>query len=393
MTRGVALYEAARCLGCHEAPCTSRCPVKIPVYEFIASILSTNFGRAADLVYRANPLALTCGISCPSWKYCESGCTLRKLGQEPVRIRALHRFAAGQEHRTPVFPAIANRSLPVAVVGAGPAGLACAQALRMSGIAVTIFEREDRIGGNAAAHFPERRELQAALYEDAKGLLEDDHVDIQLSTEVGYRFLQEIRREFAAVCVATGRPVWRSGQEPYHGQTMTGGPKDLLQALYNRRSPLPPDIVVEGNGRAPLTIAMAATGAGVGRVRLVTSGDATVSRPWHRDLREAMERGVEVIRHTRVRAYQVLPDASYVLEAHDAANGETRQMITAAFASVTAREREPWVDAVEEKAGNLYVAGEASTAETTLTAAVMGGLRTGRSIAANIADRRNRGDA
>ena len=148
LTAGAARTEAERCLYCYEAACTSACPTGIDVPSFIRKIATGNLEGSARTILAANPLGATCGAACPVERLCEGACVRTALDQ-PIAIGRLQRYAveayaaAGGAFFTPGEEA----TVSAAIIGAGPAGLACAAELRRAGIGVTIYDGNERAGG------------------------------------------------------------------------------------------------------------------------------------------------------------------------------------------------------------------------------------------------------
>src|SRR5512137_1469208 len=141
MTRQHAGAEADRCLSCFDAPCREACPTHIDIPTFIGMIKSGNIRGAAETIKSANALANVCGKICPEEVFCQASCTRAKQ-DSPIAIRELHFFATQSEARSGYsrrLPAPAH-SATAAVIGAGPAGLACAFELSKLGVAVTLFD-------------------------------------------------------------------------------------------------------------------------------------------------------------------------------------------------------------------------------------------------------------
>ena len=141
-----AREEAARCLFCFDAPCVAACPTGIDVPGFIHAIATGNLDGSARTILAANPLGGTCARVCPVESLCEGACVRVPLDRA-VSIGALQRVAmdAYRDAGRPFFVAGPATGKRVAVVGAGPAGLACAAELRRHGIEVTIFERSLKV--------------------------------------------------------------------------------------------------------------------------------------------------------------------------------------------------------------------------------------------------------
>lgn len=170
-----AMLEASRCLNCRNPRCVSACPVSVKIPDFIARVANGSFAEAASIIAEDSSLPAICGRVCPQETQCEGSCILGVKG-EPVAIGKLERFVADWSRENggvkPVMaPANGHK---VAVIGSGPAGLACASDLAKSGYAVTIFEALHRPGGVLEYGIPEFRlpkdKVVAAEIESVKAL-------------------------------------------------------------------------------------------------------------------------------------------------------------------------------------------------------------------------------
>jgi glutamate synthase (NADPH/NADH) small chain len=144
-----ARVAADRCYFCHDAPCVTACPTAIDIPLFIRQIATGTPEAAARTIFAQNIFGGMCARVCPTETLCEGACVRMEAEGDPVEIGALQRFAtdgliAAGIHPFTRAPATGRR---VAVVGAGPAGLACAHRLAMKGHEVTVFEARDRAGG------------------------------------------------------------------------------------------------------------------------------------------------------------------------------------------------------------------------------------------------------
>src|SRR6202162_3730923 len=139
LTRAEALVEAERCLECGgpyaEAPCVTACPAGVDVPAFVAAIARDTPDTAAATIFAENLLGGTCARVCPVEMLCESACVLEHEGRKPIEIGRLQRFAtdAGLESGAPLRRSGPRNWYPVAVIGAGPAGLVCAGELAARG--------------------------------------------------------------------------------------------------------------------------------------------------------------------------------------------------------------------------------------------------------------------
>ncbi|HEX5738991.1 MAG TPA: NAD(P)-dependent oxidoreductase [Hydrogenophaga sp.] len=150
LTRPQALIEAERCYYCHDAPCATACPTGIDIPSFVHRIAQDNNRGAARAILEANPLGGMCARVCPTEVLCEQACVRNTNEDKPVEIGLLQRYATDAffaQPGAPLFQRAAPTGKRVAVVGAGPAGLACAHGLALRGHDVVLFESRPKLGG------------------------------------------------------------------------------------------------------------------------------------------------------------------------------------------------------------------------------------------------------
>ena len=152
LNRAQALIEAERCYYCYDAPCTTACPTGIDIPTFIRRIAQDNNARrGAQAILEANPLGGMCARVCPTEVLCEQACVRNTNEDKPVEIGLLQRYATDAyfaKPGAPLFARAAETGKRVAVVGAGPAGLACrAWACACCGHDVTVFDANAKPGG------------------------------------------------------------------------------------------------------------------------------------------------------------------------------------------------------------------------------------------------------
>ena len=150
LTDSQALLEANRCLYCFDAPCMHACPTGIDVPAFIRRIAEGNVRGAAESILESNPLGGLCARDCPTEVLCEQVCVRNTQQGQPVAIGRLQRYAVDRlmaSDRAQIFRRAPDSGRRVAVVGAGPAGLACAHALARRGHAVTLLDARPKAGG------------------------------------------------------------------------------------------------------------------------------------------------------------------------------------------------------------------------------------------------------
>jgi len=150
LTHSQALLEAERCLYCFDAPCATACPTSIDVPSFIKRIADENLRGAARTILESNPLGGMCARVCPTENLCEAVCVRNTQEGMPVAIGRLQRHAVDalmEGDRPQLFTRAAATGKKIAVVGAGPAGLACAYTLARQGHTVDIFDARPKAGG------------------------------------------------------------------------------------------------------------------------------------------------------------------------------------------------------------------------------------------------------
>ena len=202
-----ALREADRCLECKKPRCIAGCPVGIDIPGFIRAIAQQDMRRAYEILRQDNPLPGVCGRVCPQESQCEVRCIVG-IKAEPVCIGRLERFAAdyAMAHFEAETPSMAPAGKKAAIIGSGPAGIACAADLARAGVDVTIFEALHMAGGVLKYGIPEFR-LPKSIVDREIALLKQMGVTIELNTVIGKLFtIPQLMQEkgFDAVFVGTG---------------------------------------------------------------------------------------------------------------------------------------------------------------------------------------------
>ncbi|MCK9522146.1 MAG: NAD(P)-binding protein [Proteobacteria bacterium] len=202
--RSVAVLSPGRCRDCSD--CRAACPLGQDVPGYICAIQRGDVADASRRIAETAALPGVLGRLCPA--PCVSACRMPTIGRPAPDIRGLKRFAVGQCRALPEAPE--EHSLHIAVVGAGPSGLAAAHALRRAGAQVTVFDAADRAGGLLASAVPEFVLPQAVLRDDVAQLAASG-VAFQLGVRVGGDALpwSSLSRRFDGVVQATGRSVLR----------------------------------------------------------------------------------------------------------------------------------------------------------------------------------------
>src|SRR5579872_3928816 len=206
LTPSLALEEGSRCLFCYDAPCIKACPTGIDVPQFIRQILTNNLVGSATTILSANVLGHSCGRVCPTSVLCEGACVLNAEGKKPIEIGRLQRYAVDfvLDRDIAVLQPGKSNGKRVALVGAGPASLACAAELRQLGYEAVIFDAHPAAGGlNTYGIAAYKMRAEDSIREVA--MVQQLGVQIRHGIEIGRDLkLQDLEREYDAIFLGIG---------------------------------------------------------------------------------------------------------------------------------------------------------------------------------------------
>ncbi len=207
LDRHEAVIEAERCYFCYDAPCQQACPTEIDIPLFIREISTGNVLGAAKTIFNQNILGGMCARVCPTETLCEEVCVREEAEGKPVKIGHLQRYATdmAMERNAQFFARAPETGKRIAIVGAGPAGLACAHRLSTYGHEVTILDARDKAGG--------LNEYGIASYKTVDGFAQAElayvtaigGIKIELGQALGRDFsLDDLREKYDAVFIGVG---------------------------------------------------------------------------------------------------------------------------------------------------------------------------------------------
>jgi glutamate synthase (NADPH/NADH) small chain len=255
--------QASRCMDCGIPFCHWGCPVDNLIPEWNDMLYRGEWKKAIDLLHSTNNFPEFTGRICPA--PCEHSCVLN-IDEEPVTIReneaaiVEHAFAEG--YIKPEPPEV-RTGKKVAVIGSGPAGMACADLLNKAGHTVTLFEKDDAIGGLLRYGIPDFK-LNKVFVDRRVNLMVDEGLIIRTNTEVGRDISgEEIMKEFDAVCLAVG--AMQPRDLPVEGRGLDGihFAMEFLkqQNKLNRGLDIPYDSLISAKGRDVVVIGGGDTGS------------------------------------------------------------------------------------------------------------------------------------
>ncbi len=214
--------QADRCLSCGNPYCEWKCPVHNYIPNWLKLIADGNLFEAAELSHQTNSLPEICGRICPQDRLCEGACTLND-GFGAVTIGSIEKYITDEALKQgwrPDLSNVVNTDKKVAIVGAGPAGLACADILVRNGVKPIVFDKYPEVGGLLTFGIPSFK-LEKEIIRTRRSLLEEMGVEFVLNTEIGKDIkFQTILDDYDAVFLGMG--TYTSMQGGFEGENLTG---------------------------------------------------------------------------------------------------------------------------------------------------------------------------
>lgn len=288
--------QAARCLDCGVPGCINACPLSNRIPEWLEAVAAGDIASAARISNSTSNLPEVCGTLCPQHRLCEGSCTKAKEPDGAVTIGVIERYLTETAFRQGWQPGHTHRDngRSVAIIGAGPAGLACADQLKQAGCEVTVFDRQTQIGGLLASGVPPFK-LDKSLLERRHALLQEQGIRFRLGMEVDETLMRELLETHDAVFLGTGTQTSRDLQLP--GQDLDGAIDALtylqqvnqgggMQAIAQKR------VLVIGGGDTAMDCARSAVRQGAAKVTVVYRGDRQAMRASPKEMQAAREEGV-----------------------------------------------------------------------------------------------------
>lgn len=305
-TEQEAIKEATRCLRCKNKPCVSGCPVGVKIPDFMKKVSEGDFTAAFDIISLDNSLPAICGRVCPQEHQCEGKC-IRGIKGESVAIGRLERFVADWNMQNgkqkPIKPEPNGKK--VAIIGAGPSGLACAGDLAKKGYSVTIFEAFHTAGGVLQYGIPEFRLPKKIVNREVKNL-ENLGVEILTDMVIGkvlsIEDIYEMGYEAVFIGTGAGLPQFMG----IEGEDSVGVYSanefltriNLMKAYldeYDTPVHKPDSVAVVGGGNVAMDAARCAKRLGSEHVYIVYRRSLDEMPARNEEIHHAVEEGIELL--------------------------------------------------------------------------------------------------
>lgn len=275
LDRHEAMVAADRCYFCYDAPCQTACPTEIDIAMFIREISSDNPVGAAKTIFDQNILGGMCARVCPTETLCEEACVRMEAEGKPVQIGELQRYATdiAMAENKQFYQRAPDTGKNIAVVGAGPAGLACAHRLAMHGHTVTILDGKEKPGGLNEYGIASYKSTNDFAQSEVDYILQIGGITIENGKMLGRDFsVDDLTAKYDAVFLGLGltgvNALRAEGEEATGVSDAVDFIADLRQASDLAKLPIGRRVIVIGGG-------MTAIDAGV-QAKLLGAQDVTI---------------------------------------------------------------------------------------------------------------------
>jgi glutamate synthase (NADPH) small chain len=306
-----AADQAARCSQCGVPFCQLHCPLQNNIPDWLMLTAAGRLEEAYEVSSATNNMPEVCGRICPQDRLCEGNCVIENAGHGTVTIGAIEKFITDTAWEKgwvkPIRPA-REREHSVAIIGAGPAGLAAAEELRRKGYRVHVYDRYDRVGGLLVYGIPNFKLEKDIVARRAKWLVEGG-IKFHLETEIGREVtLAELRRRHDAVLIATG--VYKARDMRAPGSGLGGIVQAMTYLTASNRKGLGDtvpefdsgkldaegkNVVVVGGGDTAMDCVRTAVRQGAKSVKCLYRRDRENMPGSMREVKHAEEEGVEFV--------------------------------------------------------------------------------------------------
>lgn len=255
-----AYYEASRCLFCYDAPCMQVCPTHIDIPLFIKQIHTNNITGSSKTIFDANWLGNACGIVCPTGVLCEGACVYNLQDVPPVQIGRLQNYATNKtiDAGKTIFKVGVSNGKKIAIIGAGPAGIACACEARTLGFDVDIFEAKSNPSGLMVHGIAPYKITNEEVLKEIDYLQNHLGFNIKYDSAINSKDeLSKLENEYDAIFLGVG--LGKTATLGLDGENKEGviGAVEFIEELRmkNHKTHVPKKVVVIGGGNTAMDAA------------------------------------------------------------------------------------------------------------------------------------------
>jgi dihydropyrimidine dehydrogenase (NAD+) subunit PreT len=262
-----AYYEASRCLFCYDAPCIKACPTSIDIPLFIKQIHTDNITGASKTIFDSNWLGNACGIVCPTGVLCEGACVYNHQDVPPIKIGRLQNYATNKtiDAGKVIFKVGENNGRKIAIIGAGPAGIACACEARTLGYEVDIFEAKEKPSGLTVYGIAPYKITNEEVLKEVAYLQNQLGFNIKYKTAINSKeALKSLEDEYDAIFIGVGLGKTRNLELEGEEKENVIGAVEFVEELRMKHHKLavPKKVVVLGGGNTAMDAASEAARMG-----------------------------------------------------------------------------------------------------------------------------------
>tara|TARA_B100000795_G_scaffold269941_1_gene261247 strand:+ start:2893 stop:4215 length:1323 start_codon:yes stop_codon:yes gene_type:complete len=262
-----AYYEASRCLFCYDAPCIQACPTSIDIPLFIKQIHTDNITGASKTIFESNWLGNACGIVCPTGVLCEGACVYNHQDVPPIKIGRLQNYATNKtiDAGKIIFKVGESNGKKIAIIGAGPAGIACACEARTLGYEVDLFEAKEKPSGLTVYGIAPYKITNEEVLKEVEYLQNQLDFNIKYKATINSKAaLKSLEDDYDAIFIGVGLGKTRNLELEGEEKENVIGAVEFVEELRMKHHKLavPKKVVILGGGNTAMDAASEAARMG-----------------------------------------------------------------------------------------------------------------------------------
>ena len=268
-----AYYEASRCLFCYDAPCIQACPTHIDIPLFIKQIHTDNVTGASKTIFDSNWLGNACGVVCPTGVLCEGACVYNHQDVPPIQIGRLQNYATNKtiDAKKEIFKVGKSKGKKIAIIGSGPAGIACACEARTLGYEVDIYEAKALPSGLNVHGVAPYKITNEEVLKEIEYLQKQLGFNIKYKSEITSKEqIKQLEKNYSAIFLGVGLGKTRTLGLTGEDKENVIGAVEFIEELRKKKHTMkvPQKVVVLGGGNTAMDAASESARMGAKKVVL-----------------------------------------------------------------------------------------------------------------------------